>query len=155
MRVAALRELGVVVEHVRDPAAHPGREVASRRADHDDPAAGHVLAAVVADTLDHRGRARVAHREALAGDAAEERAPGGRAVEHGVADDHALLGAVRGAVGRPNGDHASRQALADVVVGVTDERQLDPGREPGAERLAGGTVELELPPRRSSRFFVT
>ena len=39
-------------------------------------------------------RARVAHREALAREAAEERAPARRAVEHGVADDHVLLGAV-------------------------------------------------------------
>ena len=38
-------------------------------------AAGHVLAAVVADALDDGVGARVAHGEALAGEAAEERLP--------------------------------------------------------------------------------
>ena len=50
-----------------------------------------------------RRSARVAHREPLAGAAPEERAPGGRAVEHGVADDHVLLrreGAPRAAAAR-------------------------------------------------------
>ena len=50
--VAPLHELRVVVQHVGDPAAHPGREVAAGRPDHDDAAAGHVLAPVVADSLD-------------------------------------------------------------------------------------------------------
>ena len=52
----------------------------------DRAAAGHVLAAVVADALDDGAGARVAHREALARQPAEERAAGRRAVEHGVAD---------------------------------------------------------------------
>ena len=70
----------------------PGGEVAAGRPEHDDAAAGHVLAAVVADALDDGVRARVAHREALAGEPAEERAAARRAVEDGVADDHVLLG---------------------------------------------------------------
>ena len=56
----------------------------------DDDAAGHVFAAMVAAAFDHRDRARVAHREALAGDALEIGLAGDRAVEHGVADDDVL-----------------------------------------------------------------
>ena len=59
-------------QQVGDAAGHAGREVAADRAEHGDDAAGHVLAAVVADALDDGGRARVAHREALAGAAADE-----------------------------------------------------------------------------------
>ena len=44
-------------------------------------AAGHVLAAVVADALDDRGGAGVAHAEPLADLAAQEDLAGGRAVE--------------------------------------------------------------------------
>src|SRR5438309_5882888 len=65
--VAALLERAVVVEHVGDAAAHAGGEVATRAAEDHDQALGHVLAAVVADALDHRGDAAVAHAEALAG----------------------------------------------------------------------------------------
>ena len=84
---SASRNVPSLVEHVGDAAAHAGGEVAPGRAEHDDAAAGHVLAAVVADALDDGAGARVAHREALAREAAEERPAGGRAVEHGVADD--------------------------------------------------------------------
>ncbi len=63
------REVAVLVEHVGDAAAHAGGEVAPGRAEHDHAPAGHVLAAVVADALDDRAGAGVAHREALAGEA--------------------------------------------------------------------------------------
>ena len=93
----------VLVEDVGDAAAHAGGEVAPGRPEHDHAAAGHVLAAVVADALDDGVGARVAHREALAREAAEERAPRGRAVEDGVADDHVLLGdGTCASVGRPD-----------------------------------------------------
>ena len=52
LAVAASRELAVDVEHVGHAAAHAGGEVAPGPAEHDHAAAGHVLAAVVADALD-------------------------------------------------------------------------------------------------------
>src|SRR6202042_1118391 len=93
LEVAAALEAVVAVIDVGDPAAHARREVATGRPQHHHPPPGHVLAAVIADALDHRVRAGVAHREALAGEAANEGATGGGAVEHGVADDRVLLGA--------------------------------------------------------------
>ena len=84
-------EGAVLVEHVGDAAGHAGREVAPGLADHHDDAAGHVLAAVVAEALDDRDGAGVAHREALAGDAAEVALAGDGAVEHRVADDDGAL----------------------------------------------------------------
>ena len=83
--------------------------------------------------------ARVAHREALAREPAEERAAGRRAVEHGVADDDVLLGLERRVLGRADGQHAAGQALAGVVVGVAEQRQLDARRQPRAERLPGAS----------------
>ena len=90
--VAAAREVAVRVEHVGDAAAHAGGEVAAGPAEHDDAPAGHVLAAVIADALDHRERAAVADGEPLAGDAADVRLAARRAVERDVADDDVLLG---------------------------------------------------------------
>ncbi len=141
--VAARLEAAVVVEHVGHAAAHAGGEVAPRRPEDHRAAARHVLAAVVADALDDRARARVAHGEALAGEAAEERPAGGGAVEHRVADHDVLLGHEGGLVGRAHGEHAAGQALARVVVGVADQRQLDARRQPRAERLAGGAAQRE------------
>ena len=81
LAIAALPELAVGVEHVGHAAAHARGEVAPGRAEHDDAPAGHVLAAVVAHALDHHVGAAVAHAEALAGHAADERLAARRAVE--------------------------------------------------------------------------
>src|SRR3954468_23434714 len=89
--VAARAERAILVEHVRDPAAHAGREVAPGAAEDHRAPAGHVLAAVIADALDDGRRARVADREALAGKPAEECTASGRPVQDGVADQHVLL----------------------------------------------------------------
>ena len=99
---------------------------------------------MVADALDDGARARVAHREALAGQAAREHLALGRAVQDGVADDHVLLGAVRRAVGRHDRQRPAGQALAGVVVGVAVQGELDARRQPAAERLPRRAAELDL-----------
>ena len=85
-------EVAVGVVHVGDPARHAGTEVATGVAEHDDPATGHVLAAVVADALDDRRGTRVAHAEPLADDAAQEDLAGRGAVADHVAGDDLILG---------------------------------------------------------------
>src|SRR3954454_11755247 len=144
LHVAPRGEAAVLVEDVRDAAAHAGREVAPGRAEDDDAPAGHVLAAVVADALDDGHCAGVAHAEALAADAAEERLAARRAVERDVADDDVLLGAVARLGRRPNGDRAAGEALAAVVVGVAPQREAHAGRQPAAERLARRAAEGHL-----------
>ncbi len=89
--VAALREVRLLVEHECDAAAHPRREVSSGPADDEHGAAGHVLAAVVADAFDHRDRSGVAHGESLTRDTADERLAAGGAVQRDVADDDVVL----------------------------------------------------------------
>ena len=74
------------------PPDMPAAKLRPVRPEHDDAAAGHVLAAVVAHRLHHRVHAAVAHAEALAGHAADVGLAAGRAVEGDVADDDVLLG---------------------------------------------------------------
>src|SRR5207244_12947128 len=88
--VAALLEAAVLVEDVGDAARHPGRKVTARPAAPQAEAAGHVLAAVVADPLDDRRHAGVSHAEALARLAAQEDLAAGRAVERDVADGYVV-----------------------------------------------------------------
>ena len=108
---------------------------------HDHPPAGHVLATVVADALDHRDGAGVAHREALADHAADERLAAGRPVQDHVPGDDLLLGDEAGRT-RQRGPHdqpAPRQALAEVVVGVAFQAQRDAAGHEGSEALPGRT----------------
>ena len=142
--VAAAVETTIDVVHVRDPTAHPGGEVAPGAAEHDHAATCHVLAAVVADALDHRERARVAHRKALARESAEERATGGRPIKDGVAHEHVLLGAEAGALGRADRHHSAGQSFAGVVVGFAAQREGDARSEPGGEALTGRAREGDL-----------
>ena len=118
-------KLPVAIEHVRDAAAHARREVAPGLAEHDHAAAGHVLAAVIADAFDDGTRAAVAHGEPLARDAAQVRLAARRAVERHVADDDVLFGHERRLGRREHRERAARQPFADVVVGVALERQRD------------------------------
>ena len=103
------------------PPLMPGREIPPGPSEHDDAAAGHVLAAVIADAFDDGERAAVADGEPLAGDAAEVRLAARRAVERDVADDDVLLGDERRLPRRIDDDLAARQPLADVVVRVALE----------------------------------
>ena len=88
--------------------------------------AGHVLAAVVAGALDDGDGARVSYGEPVARLAGGEQLACGRSVEHRVADDQVLVRGIRvgGASEGPDGDLATAQSLADVVVGLALELQM-------------------------------
>ena len=68
------------------PPLMPAAKLRPRFAEHDDQAAGHVFAAVIAHAFHHRRRAGIAHREPLAGHAVEKSFAAGGAIEHHVAD---------------------------------------------------------------------
>ena len=95
--------------------------------------------------------AAVADGEAHARPADEVEPAAGRAVEDGVAGDR-----LAGGLGREVGlgddrDAATGQALADVVVGLAGEGQLDAGPGERAERLARRAAQLEADRARAAR----
>src|SRR5581483_100171 len=142
--IAQIREVAGLVQHIGDAARHAGREVAPRFAEHHHDAAGHVFAAMIARALDHRDRAGIADRKALAGNATEIAFAFDRAVQHGVADDDGLLRHDAAIARRLDDDLAPGQALADIVVAFPLEIEGDAAREPGAERLARGALERDV-----------
>src|SRR5699024_7545595 len=107
-------------------------------------AAGHVLTAVVADPLDHRGGAGVAHAEAFPDQAAEPDLTGGGPVPDHVPGDDVVLGDPAGVPRRVHHDPATGQTLAEVVVGVADQPERQATRDEGAEALSPGSVEGQL-----------
>ncbi len=132
---------GVVDE--RDAAGHAGAEVASGRAEHHDATTGHVLAAVVTDALDDRGRAGVADAEPLADDASDQGFATRRSVQRDVARDDVLLGHERRPLVGEQHQPSAREALAEVVVRVAFEPQRDAARNEGAEALACRADEVD------------
>ena len=95
---------------------------------------------MIAGALDHGDGAGIAHREALAGDAAEVALAFDRAVEHGIADDNRLLRHDAGLLRRPDHEAAAGKPLADVVVGIAVEFEGDAAGKEGAEALPGGAA---------------
>ena len=90
-----------------------------------------------------RERAAVPDAEPLAGHAAEVGLAARGAVEHHVADQDVLLGH-EGRLARGEDDElAAREALAEVVVGVSFERQRDAARHEGAEALPRRAREMD------------
>ncbi len=138
--VGAAPELLLLVDDEGEAVGHAGAEVAAGRTEHDDGAAGHVLAAVIADAFDDRRGAAVADREALAGLAGHEERAAGRAVEDRVAGDH-LRRRERGRPRRQDRDLAAGHALADVVVRLALEDQPHAADRERAEALAGAAGE--------------
>src|SRR5262249_20567074 len=127
--VAALLELLTLVEDEGDAAAHARREIRAGLAEHHDDAASHVFAAMRAGAFDDRDRAGIAHRETLAGDAAEIALAGDRAVEHGVADDDRSVALDLAFLRRIDDEAAAGEALADIVVAGAFELEGDATRE--------------------------
>ena len=138
------REGAVEIEHVGDAAAHAGREIATRLAQDHGPAAGHVLAAMIADSLDDRRGAAVADAEPLARDAAQIKLAAGCAVEHDVAGDDVVLGHEGAFARRIDDDLAAGEALAAVVVDVALDADRDAVHAKGHQALAGAAAEIQL-----------
>src|SRR5260370_34504243 len=139
--IAQAREAAPRVPDIGNAPRHAGREIAPGVADHDDHAAGHVFAAMIARALDDGGDTRIAHREAFTRDTLEIRLAGNRAVKHGVADND-VFGRLSACHGRLAHNKApSRQALARVVIGVAKELQCHAVRQERAKALPGIAAE--------------
>ena len=141
--VVAVDEVALFVEHVREPARHAGTEVDAGVAEHDDNAAGHVFAAVVAAAFDDRVGAGVAHCEAFAGHTGCVQCAAGGAVQAGVADDRRFTRFVARGLRRLDDDAATGHALADVVVGVAFDFEVQATGIPHAQALARCALELD------------
>ena len=114
-------------------AGHAGAEVGPDRAQHDDRAAGHVLAAVRSYALDDSLSAAVPDGEAHPGPTDKVEPPSGRPVQHRVAGDR-FGGGLRPKVGlRRDDDQTARQALRHVVVRLAGKAQFDTGAGEGTE----------------------
>src|SRR5436305_15044968 len=126
---------------VSDAAAHSCREITPGASQHDNGAAGHVFAAVIACSFDDSACTGVAHAETLAGHAAEIGFALDCAIHHRIADDDVLFRLSRTRGIRIHDDAATRQSLADVIVGRALQLESYAASEKCAEALARDTVE--------------
>src|SRR5258708_18823116 len=92
LQVASLlREVHLLVENIRDPAAHARSKIPAAFSEHYHHPIRHVLATVIADALHHRGRPRVANRKTLSRNAIEERLAARGSVQRDVTGQDVLF----------------------------------------------------------------
>ena len=97
---------------------------------------------MVADSLDHRRRSRIADCKAFARNTVEERFPTGRAVESHVADQNIFFGSKMGSTRWVHDDSAAGKALSNVVVGFAFQRERDTVRQESPQALSRRPREL-------------
>src|SRR5580658_3427967 len=143
IEIAALfREVSALVENVSDAAAHAGCKISSAGSEHQHKTFRHVLATVIADAFDYRGRSRIANGKALAGYSVEKRFAAGCAVKCNVAYENVFLGGKFRSPRRICNQTTARQALAYVVVRVAFERESNSFGQKRSHALAGGAIEM-------------
>ena len=89
--VNPVNEVAVEVKYIRNAAGHASSKIVTGVSQNCNYTAGHVLTAMVANTLDNSVGARVAYRETLPGESRGEQLATGCTVETGVADDGCIL----------------------------------------------------------------
>src|SRR5579875_144261 len=142
--VAAALEVACRIQHVRYTAAHSSREVASGATQDDHHASRHVLASVVAHSLDDRDRATVAHGKAFSRNAAEIGFAAGCAVQSDVADQDVIFRFERGCSRRAHNDETARKPLADIVVSVSFQIKGYSACQESTEALARRPLDVNL-----------
>ena len=135
LAIDARAELTVDVIDIRYAAAHTGREVPPGLAQNHHRSASHVLAAVVASALDNRASPTVSHCEALACDAVEEDLAASRPIQRRIANQDVLMGNKARVCRWTNGDAASREALAQVVIRVAFQVEAGAPSQERSKRL--------------------
>ncbi len=144
VHVAEVVEVVVLVPYIGNTTTHTCGEVTARLTEHYHSTACHVLTAVVAGTLDDGYGTRVAHTEALAHLTVDVQLTACGTIETGVTCDDVVLGREVAADGRKDRNTTSRETLAEVVVSLTLELEVDTLYKETAEALACGALELHV-----------
>ncbi len=116
--VAMNGEFAADIINIGDAAAHAGGKVAAGIAEDDDPATGHVFAAVVANAFHNSLDAGVADGKPFAGFSADKGFAGGGAIEGDIADDAVFFRNESGILRGIDDQSGAGEAFTKVVVGV-------------------------------------
>jgi len=132
------------IENVGDTSTHTSSEVATCDAENHNATTSHVLAAMITTSLNDGVRTRVTNCETLGGDTTDEGLSRSSTIQADVSDDDVLFGLERGLLGRVYDEATTREALPDVVIGVTLELNGDTRSKECTKRLASGTLHRDV-----------
>ena len=99
---------------------------------------------MIADALDYRRGAAVAHRKAFTSATGGKETTTGRPIQYGIAEDHIAVGHKAGVLMGTNDQLAAAQALAHIVLGFAIKPQIETVQPKGPKALTSGTGEADL-----------
>jgi len=126
-------------KNVCEAPGHPRAKIEPERAEHHNDAAGHVFAAMLANTFDDRQRTAVTNRKAFPGAPGDVQLSGSRAIQNSVPGEH--IPALRSGWARSNRNRSARKPFAHVVVGLAGQFQRYTAGEKCAKTLPGRALE--------------
>jgi hypothetical protein len=137
-------EVAVDIQDIGNATRHTSREVATSGSENDDTATSHVLAAVVTNTLNDGSCTGVSDGKSLGGDTAEEAATCSSTVQTDVSNENVLLCLENGRAGRVDDQATTRQALTNVIVGITLKLQGNTRSQESTKRLSSRALDVDV-----------
>ncbi|CAG1970743.1 unnamed protein product [Fusarium graminearum] len=137
-------EIAVYIQDVGNTTRHTSCKVATSRSKNNDATTSHVLTTVVTDTLDNGGGTGVSDGETFSSNTTEEASTSSSTVQTSVTNENVLLRLEDSRAGRVDDQSTTRQALADVIVGITLKLKCDTRSEESTERLASRALDINM-----------
>src|SRR5271168_1687145 len=116
----------VRVIHPRKSTRHPRPKVHPNAPQHHHNSPGHVLATVVAHTLDNSHSARIPDRKPFPCPSRRKQLPGGRAIQSNIAQNHMLPTVLRGKSTCPDHQFPTGESLTHKIIRLPLQHQLHP-----------------------------
>src|SRR5258708_5834934 len=138
--IAVKHIISLGAQNVSQAAGHTRSEIQTERPEDDDDATGHILAAVLADTLDYGESSAVADSETLPTAAGDKELARGSTVEHGVSGKNVT--APGSGKSSSDGDGPAGKAFSDVVVSFALELEGYTLGKKSAEALARRPMKI-------------
>jgi len=137
-------EITVDIEDVGNTTRHTSCEVTTSRSKNNNATTSHVLTTVVTDTFDDGSGTGVSDGETLSGNTTEEASTGSSTVQASVTNENVLLRLEDSRAGRVDDQSTTRQALADIIVGITLKLECNTRSEESTERLTSGALDINM-----------
>src|SRR5690554_1796542 len=143
LMVVAIHERAILVEYIGKATGHAGTKIDAGLPQHADQPTGHILAAVIPGSFNHRMGAGVAYRETLSGTAGGKQLATSGAIQAGVTNNRGLVTLEPTALGRYDDNFAAIHAFTHVVVGISFQVKVQAACIPYAKALPGHTAEAQ------------
>ena len=133
----------ILIQHIRDTAAHTCSEVLADRSKNCNTSTGHVFTAVISDTFCDCHCTRITDTETLSGESVDKCLTICRTIKCHITDDHIFIVAIGNFLWREYHKLTTGQTFSEIVVAVTGQFQCQSLRNKCTKALSSGTFTVD------------